>query len=101
MRLLSLCVVAALAFSGCDMVQVYQSEIDQASRTLASARTDAERAMALAERGRGYSDKARLSFVRKQIDRAEYLRLFTLAIADHDRAVGLAPENAQVYLRRG
>ena len=101
MRLLCLLVVAALALSACDMVQVYQAQIDQATRALESARTDAERAAALADRGRGYSDKGRLSFLRKQIDRAEYIRLFELAIADHDRSVALAPADAQIYLQRG
>src|SRR5262245_4848401 len=101
MRIVALCAVAVLACSACDMVKVYQAQIDHASRALEAAHTDAERAAALSDRGRGYSDKARLSFVRNQIGRDEYLRLFALAIADHDRAVGLASSDAQVYFMRG
>jgi tetratricopeptide (TPR) repeat protein len=101
MRYASLCLLAVLAFSGCDMVKVYQEQIDDASRALEAAKNDAERAAALSERGRAYSNKGRLSYVRKQIDRTEYLRLFALAIEDHDRAVALASGDGPVYLDRG
>lgn len=101
MRYAALGLLAVLTFSACDMVQVYQGQIDRASRAIEAAKTDSDRAAAYADRGRGYSDKARLSFVRKQIDRDEYLRLFGRAIADHDRAVSLAPDDARVYRERG
>jgi tetratricopeptide (TPR) repeat protein len=93
--------VAVLALAACDMVQVYQGQIDQATRALAGAKSDAARAAAYSDRGRGYSDKARLSYARKAIDRDEYLRLFALATADHDRAVGLAPADAKIHFDRG
>lgn len=83
------------------MVQIYQGEIDRASRIIEAAPTDAARAGAYAARGRAYSNKARLSMLRNSIDRDEYVRLFALAIADHDRAVGLASSDAQMYFQRG
>ena len=101
MRHTTLLVLALLVFSACDMVQVYQGEIEEASRGLEVAKTDAERATLYAERGRAYSNKARLALVRHQIDRNEYLRLFALAVEDTDRAVALAPDDAQVHFKRG
>ena len=101
MRLPTLLVLATLSLCGCDMVQVYQGQIDRATRTIEEAKTDGARASAYAERGRAYSNKARLSLVRHQIDRAEYLRLFDLAIADHDAADKLAPSDAEVAFQRG
>ena len=91
----------ALAATGCDMVQVYQGQIDQATKAIEAATTDAARGAALADRGRAYSNKGRLSFVRHQVDRAEYVRLFALAVEDHDRAVALAPADAEVRFQRG
>jgi tetratricopeptide (TPR) repeat protein len=101
MRCLNLALVALLACSACDMVDVYQEQIDRATRTMESAPTEHARAVAYADRGRGYSDKARLSIGRKLIDRDEYLRLFALALQDHDRAVALASGDAQVHFQRG
>jgi hypothetical protein len=92
---------AVLALSACDMVAVYDGQIRAASRAIESAKNDAERAAAYSDRGRGYSDKARLSLLRKAIDHDEYVRLFGLAIKDHDQAVLLAPGNAEVYFERG
>src|SRR5262245_62000366 len=83
------------------MVQVYQGQIDRASKAVEAATTDAARAAALADRGRAYSNKGRLSFVRHQIDRAEYVRLFDLAILDHDRAVTLSPASPAIRFQRG
>ena len=83
------------------MVEVYQSQIDRASKALEVATTDAARAAALADRGRAYSNKGRLSCVRHQIDRAEYERLFSLAVEDHDRSVALAPASAEIRFQRG
>lgn len=90
-----------LAATACDMVEVYQSQIDRASKAIEAATTDAARAAALAERGRAYSNKGRLAFVRHQVDRAEYVRLFDLAVADHDRAIALAPADAEIRFQRG
>jgi len=79
----------------------YQREIDGASHDLANAHTDAERSRAYSARGAAYSEKARYSRTFKLISSEEYVRLFDLAIADHDRAVGLAPGDAGLYLARG
>lgn len=100
MRVLALLVVLTLVCA-CDMVEVYQHQIDHATEALKEAKSDADRASALSERGRAYSNKGRLSLVRHQIDRAEYLRLFGLAIADHDAAVKLAPADAETTFQRG
>jgi len=101
MRRLNFALVALLACSACNMVDVYQAQIDRATRAIESAPTDRARAAAYADRGRGYSDKARLSIARKLIDRDAYLRLFALALQDHDRAVALASGDAQVHFQRG
>jgi len=90
-----------LILCSCDMVKVYQGEIEKATRAVEAAKTDAERATAYADRGRSYSNKAPLALVRHQIDRTEYLRLFALAVEDLDRAVTLAPGDAQVHFKRG
>ena len=101
MRFLALCAVVAMTCTACDMVDSYQRQIDRASRAIEHAGTDAARAAAYADRGRGRSDFARLSFLRRKIDRDEYVRIFTLAVADHDRAVALAGDDAQTYFARG
>jgi tetratricopeptide (TPR) repeat protein len=100
-RLALVSVTALLALTACDMVRVYQSQIDKATRDLAAATTDSARAAAYADRGRGYSNKARLAFVRHQIGQAEYVRLFDLAMKDHDQAVALDSGNAEPYFARG
>ena len=89
-----------LVACACDMVDVYQRQIERASRTIEAATSDAARAAAYADRGRGFSDKARLSMMRGRIDRDEYLRLFTLALDDHDRAVAL-DDSAPSHFARG
>ena len=91
----------ALVLCGCNMRDVYDGQIKRASRAIDTARNDADRAAAYADRGRGYSDKARYLMFRKAIDREDYLRMFDLAIKDHDRAVTLDPGNAEVYFKRG
>jgi tetratricopeptide (TPR) repeat protein len=93
--------LTALLPCACNMVDVYEAQILKASMAIKAAKTDAERAAAYSDRGRGYSDKARLSLLRKAIDHDEYVRLFDLAVADHERAVALDPGNADVYLKRG
>jgi len=100
-RLAPSVLVLVLAGSACDMVDVYQHEIDHASRVIEAAATDGARATALASRGRAYSNKGRLSFVRHRIARDEYVKLFELAMADHDRAVSLASSDAEMYFQRG
>jgi tetratricopeptide (TPR) repeat protein len=101
MRYTALGIALMLANSACDMVEVYQAQIDRGTRAIEAAASDAARAAAYADRGRAYSNKARLSMLRQRIDRDEYVRLFELAIRDHDRAVALASADANIYLQRG
>jgi tetratricopeptide (TPR) repeat protein len=101
MRFLALCAVIAMTGSACDMVDAYQRQIDRASRTIEHAGTDAARAAAYADRGRGRSNFARLSLLRRKLGRDEYVRIFALAVGDHDRAVALAGGDAQMYFARG
>lgn len=76
-------------------------EIRESTQDIDAARDDAQRAQAHSARGTAYSEKARYSKSFKLISSEEYVRLFDLAIADHDRAVALAPGDARVYLARG
>jgi tetratricopeptide (TPR) repeat protein len=96
-----LCAAAALVLVACDMVDVYEGQIESASRAIEAAKTDASRASAYSDRGRGYSNKARLSLLRNRIEHDEYVRLFDLAMKDHDQAVALDPGNADTYFERG
>ena len=96
-----LCAAAALVLAACDMVGVYERQIESATRAIEAAKTDVSRALAYSDRGRGYSDKARLSLLRKAIDHDEYVRLFDLAVKDHDQAVALDAGNAETYFDRG
>jgi hypothetical protein len=79
----------------------YNSNIENATKAIDTARDGGERAPRHAERGRAYSEKARYSRTFKLIADDEYGRLFDLAIKDHHRAVALVPDNAHVYLSRG
>ena len=81
--------------AGCDR------EIEEGTKAIEVAKDDGERALGHVRRARGYSEKARYSRGFKLIEMSEYERLFALAIADHDRAVELAPENTQVHYSRG
>lgn len=78
-----------------------EREIEEGTKAIEAARSDGERALAHLQRAHGYSEKARYSRAFKRIDMDEYERLFALAIADHDRAVELAPDDAQVHYGRG
>lgn len=96
-----LCAIVVLALCACDMSDVYEGQIRKASRAIETARKDNDRAAAYADRGRGYSDKARYLMFRKAIDHDEYVRLFSLAVKDHDQAVALDPNNAELFFKRG
>jgi hypothetical protein len=100
-RLNSILAAAMLTLCACDILAVYDREIEDATRAIATAGSDSGRAAAYSDRGRAYSDKARLSMLRKTIDHDEYVRLFGLAIADHERAVALDPGGAEVWFKRG
>jgi len=99
-----LCVLVLLLSPACDPswhLAKYDRDIADATKAIEAARGDGELARAYTERGRGYSEKARYSRVFNLIDADEYGRLFDLAIEDHDRAVALAPDQADVYVGRG
>ena len=96
---------AAALLVGCDGKAIFlarnQREIDAASRAIEAARDDAARARACSARGHGWSERARYQKAFKLVDDAEYRRLFDLAVADHERALALAPADAQAYVDRG
>jgi tetratricopeptide (TPR) repeat protein len=76
-------------------------EISESTQAVQSARNDAQRAEAYSKRGMAYSEKARYSRAFKLIPAEEYERLFDLAVKDHDEAVRLNPDSAEVYFNRG
>jgi tetratricopeptide (TPR) repeat protein len=75
-------------------------DIKDATQALDTARDDAQRAKAYSSRGAAYSEKARFSRAMKLIPDDEYERLFDLAIKDHNQAVALNPNSAEVYFNR-
>lgn len=77
------------------------SQIKDSTKALETARNNRERAKAYSSRGNAYSEKARLGRLRKQIPDEEYERWFALAMNDHNQAVALDPNNAEVYFNRG
>ena len=79
----------------------YEGHIDNGTRVIESARSDAERAAGYNERARGSGEKARYSRILKLVSPDEYRRLFDLAVKDHNEAVRLDPGNAEMYLSRG
>jgi tetratricopeptide (TPR) repeat protein len=92
---------ACLGCSSCDRLGGYERDIRSADKAVAAAATDAERAAALSRRGRAYGEKARYARTMKLLPLDEYLRVFDLAIADHDRAIALAAPDPALYLDRG
>jgi tetratricopeptide (TPR) repeat protein len=79
----------------------YDQEIAAATKALQQAKNDDERAKALGERGRGYSEKARYSAFAQCIDASQYTQLIGRALADHAQSTTLAPNLAEPYLLRG
>jgi tetratricopeptide (TPR) repeat protein len=79
----------------------YEHDAAEATKAIAAAKNDGERAKAYATRGRAYSEKARYSRAFQLIPPEEYRRLFDLAVRDHDRAISLAPSDANAYVSRG
>ncbi len=84
-----------------DFLSARNGEIQDATRALATARDDGERAKAYSARGTAYSEKARYGRITKRIANDEYERLFDLAIKDHNQAVALNPGSPEVYFNRG
>jgi hypothetical protein len=79
-----LCASVVLLLGGCDQMarSWYLSgcdrDIKNFTQAIESARDDAQRAAAYAQRGRAYSEKARYSRAFKLIHADEYGRLFSL-----------------------
>lgn len=99
-----LCILILLG--GCEMgpamfLGARDREIGESTQAVQSARTDAGRAKAYSTRGVAYSEKARYSREFKLIPADEYERLFDLAVKDHDEAVRLNPDSAEMYFNRG
>ncbi len=98
---------AVLVASACTRVaqshwlSEYEGRAAAATRALEAAKDDTARAHALADRGRAHSERARYSRTMKLADAAEYERLYGTAMADHDRAIALAPADAAVRVARG
>ena len=90
---------------GCDArewnLRRYDREIQRSAQAVASAKSDAERAAAHDRRARAYSERARYARAFKITSAEEYGRLFDLAVADHAKAIALAPADAALYLGRG
>jgi len=90
-----------IALLGCaDFLSSRDSDIKETTQAIETARDDGELAKAYSSRGVAYSEKARYSRIMKLIPNDEYERLFALAIKDHDQAVELNPNSADVYFNR-
>jgi tetratricopeptide (TPR) repeat protein len=94
-----------ILLGGCEMgpaifLGARDREISDSTQALQSARNDVERAKAYSQRGAAYSEKARYSRAFK-LPADEHERWFDLAVKDHDEAVRLNPESAEIYLNRG
>jgi tetratricopeptide (TPR) repeat protein len=95
----SLIVIAGCG-SPAQFLSARDSEIKDSTNAIETARDDRQRAKAYSSRGTAYSEKARYSRMSKLIPNDEYKRLFGLAMEDHNRAVTLDPNNAEVYFNR-
>jgi len=99
--------VGALLLGGCiRMSQSWylsrsDSEIRRAGQAIAASTNTIQRSAAYADRADAYADKARYSRVMKLITDEEYSKLFDLALQDYNQAIALAPDNAEMYYRRG
>jgi len=99
----NLFILCFLAFSlvGCDQLGSYERDIKKATQAISVAKDDLARAQAFDQRGQAYAEKARYSHFRKLVSPDQYAQLFALALADHNKAIELAPQNADVYFGRG
>ena len=106
----SACACVLLLFGGCSWmsqwsqhqhISGYDRDIRNATQAIQIARDTGGRASAYSKRGSSYSEKARYSRAFKLIPSDEYERLFNLALKDHDQAITLNPNSAEVYFNRG
>jgi len=84
-----------LHLNGCDR------DVAKATKSIEAGRSSAQQAVGYADRADAYAEKARYSRAFKLISNDEYERLFALAKKDYEQAIGLAPDNADLYFRRG
>ena len=84
-----------LYLSGCDR------DVAKATKLIEAGRSSAQQAVGYADRADAYAEKARYSRAFKLISNDQYERLFALAKKDYEQAMGLAPDNADFYFRRG
>jgi tetratricopeptide (TPR) repeat protein len=97
-----LSLASLIAVVGCaDFVSSRDNDIRDSTQAIEAARDDSQRAKAYSSRGVAYSEKARYGWITKQIPNEQYERLFDLAIKDHNQAVALNPNSAEVYFNRG
>jgi len=104
---LAVLLTGLISFAGCGpfsqegFLQKFDREIRKANAAIESAKNDAERAAAYADRGDAYGEKARYSRIQKLITIEEYNRLFELSMADFSKAIALDSGNTDIYYRRG
>ena len=97
------CALIVFLVSGCDRVaqdlhlRGHDNDIEKATRAIASAQTDAQRAAAYVARGAAIGEKARYSRAFKIIPDDEYARLLEMSLKDHGQAIALVPGNAEMY----
>src|SRR5262245_37138211 len=102
-----LCIFLIPSLAGCIRVSRYlylsscDRDINKATKSIEAAKNGAKSAAGHADRGDGYAEKASYSRAFKLISSEEYERLFELDIKDHDQAILLDPDNAEMYFRRG
>jgi len=82
-------------------VRRYDGEIRRAGEAIAASRNTTQRSAAYADRANAYAEKARYSRLMKLIAGEEYDKLFNLAVQDYNQAIALAPDNEEIYYRRG
>lgn len=102
--LIAALLIAAMVLAGCDgraaFLGARDGEIEESTQAIAAAHDDGQRAKAYSSRGHAYSEKARYSRISKLIPIEEYVRLFDLAMQDHNQAVALDPGDAEIYFNR-
>src|SRR5262245_48738182 len=79
----------------------YDRDIRTLSRKIEAVSNDASRARAYSKRAGVYSEKARYGRMFKLVTWDEYLKLFDLAVADHNAALQLSPDESGLFFARG
>jgi tetratricopeptide (TPR) repeat protein len=84
-----------LYLRGCD------KDIAKATKSIEAGKSAAQQAAGYADRADAYAEKARYSRAFQLVSHDRYEDLFALAKKDYEQAIGLAPDNADFYFRRG